>query len=1296
MAAPMLLTPHPPSVVLPKRRKPRTNPANPANPPNPANPAKRQRTEDQEPQKTRVDEGLLTVLLTRKNTMESSVEGLLETERKAADTPAAEAYKDVLRNMRRQIEEMIEELKPVINQVAENEPGAVIKAKAIMKNHDLVEAAIVTELVKALSQVEVPFETTTPTPLNEKKMQEIMEGTVKEREKMDELKTEMETETKQLVDRLQTLLRQQLDAANNQKEAVEQARRTIIEETQKATEALRAQMEIQANEKLKRAEAEVAAKTVSNKALEDDIERLNSKIAQFKEQQLRNHETIEEWKKTVEEQKSEAIKLKESQLAQLTEIQAANLLKQTELVDEMNAKAAAQRQSALETLQKDYDKRLEELETKYRKQIAETEKVSKLKLTLNEQLLETNSKHAAELEKAKKELEEAILRERNAAATAQTTQGLAYSREKDALQQSINTKETQLARLQSDLQRLTSEKETLVQELRTERNVSGPANIKQREVELQAIHQQEKATAQREHEKALRQLEASLKDKHEAELHRKLLERSNAHAQLEVQIKELHRTEVEQMNTTITTLNRRIALLEQEQKDTAEKTRTEMDRLRVTSTNFNAINIALEHNKEAIAIFIKEHSDKQTRLLHDYMDLAGRVEVNERWRDDIKDRQKTLQTAVESGFTSILAKIEEQGKSDKATILASLGSRGLSHTFLDKIYPNLNVDQYLDDIVTQKLRPEDGESPEDYLGRHTIFNYLMAPKIYQRQKQHTDEIRTELASTRKELSDLKRLIETQVIDAMNKKMETDEEKLERAYKTIEQLTSVLAESKGNVAEFNRAVKDFTKQINTVDISHWKDETLQRFTQDLQGVVEQSVQKYITSLEGAWEKQKTDQLQLIETYTRALQKQKGDHHELLLAFDAELNKNKAVYTTSLENLRVSLEALITTTQQKSEQFVAQSNDMYTVVSQRTQDTFNQTLVKLDEARRFFEEVKECQGAKMELDTTTASLPDTIARAIQDALTRHLDPRLESMLQRVNAETEQMGLHSRASIEQTKAFCETIQSYLNQGAAQDAKSREALSHIQETLQRWLDLEQSFRATIERASQFGELHENIAHALHVIKSIPTHPVQSVPPHVELLPEILHRVRALESNVQAPPPPPPLAPPGLAQFPQTRRRQRNQQEPLIVDTVRFPVVEAPVAAGPVADDVVMQREEETDEEEEEEEDEEAEEEGEPAVPPPHLPVADEEAEAASDDSGPQDEGLVNSITLQKRELQRHRLQYPLIRQAVYGDIRTDLVSKGSYTPANHIRKSFGIYNRALDLAENTPFIVKFNFVRS
>ncbi|WP_269689213.1 hypothetical protein, partial [Klebsiella pneumoniae] len=74
----------------------------------------------------------------------------------------------------------------------------------------------------------------------------------------------------------------------------------------------------------------------------------------------------------------------------------------------------------------------------------------------------------------------------------------------------------------------------------------------------------------------------------------------------------------------------------------------------------------------------------------------------------------------------------------------------------------------------------------------------------------------------------------------------------------------------------------------------------------------------------------------------------------------------------------------------------------------------------------------------------------------------------------------------------------------------------------------------------------------------------------------------------------------------------------------------------------------------------------------------------------------LVNSITLQKRELQRHRLQYTLIRQAVYGDIRTDLVSKGSYTPANHIRKSFCIYNRALDLAENTPFIVKFNFVRS
>lgn len=63
---------------------------------------------------------------------------------------------------------------------------------------------------------------------------------------------------------------------------------------------------------------------------------------------------------------------------------------------------------------------------------------------------------------------------------------------------------------------------------------------------------------------------------------------------------------------------------------------------------------------------------------------------------------------------------------------------------------------------------------------------------------------------------------------------------------------------------------------------------------------------------------------------------------------------------------------------------------------------------------------------------------------------------------------------------------------------------------------------------------------------------------------------------------------------------------------------------------------------------------------------------------------------------LQRHRLNIPKMRTEIFGDIRQGAVDEGVYRPSNQARKTLGIYNRALDLAELTPFVTKYNFVRA
>jgi hypothetical protein len=83
------------------------------------------------------------------------------------------------------------------------------------------------------------------------------------------------------------------------------------------------------------------------------------------------------------------------------------------------------------------------------------------------------------------------------------------------------------------------------------------------------------------------------------------------------------------------------------------------------------------------------------------------------------------------------------------------------------------------------------------------------------------------------------------------------------------------------------------------------------------------------------------------------------------------------------------------------------------------------------------------------------------------------------------------------------------------------------------------------------------------------------------------------------------------------------------------------------------------------------------PIPPPPPIPMT---------------KNTTDSIS----EIQRHRLNLPKFRTELFGDIREAVVDEGLYRPANRARKAFGIYNRALDLAQKTPFIAKYNFVRA
>jgi hypothetical protein len=101
------------------------------------------------------------------------------------------------------------------------------------------------------------------------------------------------------------------------------------------------------------------------------------------------------------------------------------------------------------------------------------------------------------------------------------------------------------------------------------------------------------------------------------------------------------------------------------------------------------------------------------------------------------------------------------------------------------------------------------------------------------------------------------------------------------------------------------------------------------------------------------------------------------------------------------------------------------------------------------------------------------------------------------------------------------------------------------------------------------------------------------------------------------------------------------------------------------------------------------------PAEPPPRV-VPTQPAQPMQLDEA----AVLAEYTDQKdtrvSELQRHRLNVPKFRAEVFGDIRNAVIDEGLYRPANRARQAFGIYNRALDLAEKTPFVAKYNFVRA
>jgi hypothetical protein len=186
--------------------------------------------------------------------------------------------------------------------------------------------------------------------------------------------------------------------------------------------------------------------------------------------------------------------------------------------------------------------------------------------------------------------------------------------------------------------------------------------------------------------------------------------------------------------------------------------------------------------------------------------------------------------------------------------------------------------------------------------------------------------------------------------------------------------------------------------------------------------------------------------------------------------------------------------------------------------------------------------------------------------------------------------------------------------------------------------------------------------------------------------------QITSIPGMIQAglpPPPPPPPQYPSYGGNIATSSRSNVRQKDTIIQ-------QAPTHA-PQDDRHILQQEEQEEghEEQDMEEDDPIQEVRQPQPEPTQHQQA-QQAGAAPPIPPPPPIPMTKNTTDSISEIQRHRLNLPKFRTELFGDIREAVVDEGLYRPANRARKAFGIYNRALDLAQKTPFIAKYNFVRA
>lgn len=617
--------------------------------------------------------------------------------------------------------------------------------------------------------------------------------------------------------------------------------------------------------------------------------------------------------------------------------------------------------------------------------------------------------------------------------------------------------------------------------------------------------------------------------------------------------------------------------------------------------------VMMEGNQKKIDEYINNQAEHQAQLAKQYVDLAGSMRINEQFVMQLERRQEEFTVLIDSGFSDVLEKIKHQEETQKQFILGQLAARGLS----DKLATEqlLDVDQYLNEEVVSRLPEIAGETKADYIARHTLLQYYLTPVLYRRQMQRDTQIRDEIANTRQEISDLKSIIQTQVMTELKKRLEADTRVLEQTQAMMQRFAQTIDKWDGNIKNLNIAAEQFVTKLENVDVSHWKEEALKKMNTDIEVILNRCIHTYTTSLAAVLQTQEEGQTKKLQGFTQAM------------------------------------EQVIQQVEEKTQQMLTRTDTLLSQTTEQTQHILAETATKLSETRRFFDQIQECQGARLQLEQQTVSMYNQLHETIEKILSEKIDVYTSTLVSNIEKMINHAIQTNSVSMEQMVGMYTQIQNTLENVI----KSNEGLSPqlvaymqtMQQSIQSWHSLETRLEQSIQTTSDMSAVIPELRGAVEAIKTQPITVVYTPTPHPVVVGNAIGGTTGGQGGGRGPPPPP--------------------QENIPLPT----------------------------EEEEEEEGEEEDNEGLLV----ELDVESDVEMATEEETSPQQKDSDNK---NNKKLQRHRLQLPTVRQTVFSDIRETMVEKGAYLPVNQIRKSFGIYNRALDLAERTPFIVKFNFTRS